>query len=117
LLAEILNFQGTNPIWGMGSLSNIVVESDFRENPFYKIDTKCGFRKYCPYGGIATKAEMLKKQLDQIKSIVEHNNSLKGKYNFRIECESNSDRYEGDKQKKGYSSVMEIVNEISQTYF
>jgi hypothetical protein len=24
LLAEILNFQGTNPIWGMGSLSKLI---------------------------------------------------------------------------------------------
>jgi hypothetical protein len=31
LLAEILNFQGTNPILGMGSLSNLPKNEDSRQ--------------------------------------------------------------------------------------
>lgn len=98
------------------------LESDFKENPYYRLDTNSkGYgRKYSPIGGEATQPETIKQRLEEIKAVIEHNDSLKGKYNFKIVVDKESNnyhRYEADIERKEYSSIMDIIKEISEEYF
>lgn len=100
----------------------IDLESDFTENPYYRYDTNSkGYgRKYVPIFGEATQPEEIKHRLEEIKAVVEHNDSLKGNYGFKIVVDKNSNdynRYEADIEWKEYNSVMDIINEISEEYF
>lgn len=101
---------------------SIKIESDFKENPYYRLDTNSkGWGKgYAPSGGEATLPEMIKTRLDDIKAVIEYNDSLNGEYNFKIMVDkdgNNYNRYEREIEWKQYNSVMDIIKEISQEYF
>ena len=102
---------------------NIRVDSDFMENPYYALDRNSkvyGSNKYVPKGGEATRPEMIEERLDEIKAVVEHNDSLKGKYNFRIMVDKNaiSPYCHGTEIKwVEFVTVMDIINEISEEYY
>lgn len=100
----------------------IKIESDFEENPYYRVNTNSrGYgKRYTPINGEATRVDMIKERLDEIKAVVEHNASLKSVYNFKILVDkdaNNNDRYESDILRIEYKSVMDIINEISEEYY
>lgn len=43
-----------------------------------------GSNQYVAKGGEATRPQMIKERLEEIKAVVEYNESLKGEYNFRV---------------------------------
>jgi len=63
---------------------------------------------------------MIKERLEEIKAVVEYNESLKGEYNFRVTVDKNasdSHRYTCESEWVKYTSVMDVINEISNEYF
>lgn len=100
----------------------IQIESDFKENPYYKENknSRSFGDRYLPSGGEAVQPDMIKERLEEIKTVIEHNASLNGTYNFRIFVDKDGDnynKYEGDIEWKQYNSVMDIFNEISKEYY
>lgn len=101
----------------------IEIQSDFRENPYYGLDTSSrtmGSNQYVAKGGEATRPQMIKERLEEIKAVVEHNESLKGEYNFRVTVDKNASdsyRYTCEIEWVKYTSVMDVINEISNEYF
>lgn len=101
----------------------IDIESDFKENPYYALDTNSkgwGDKKYAPRGGEFIQPDRIKKNLDEIKAVIAHNDSLNGEYNFKIMVDKdgyNYDRYEADIKWIEYNSIMDIIREISEEYY
>ena len=101
----------------------IEIQSDFQKNPYYSLDTNSrafGGKRYQPKGGEATQPQMIKERLEEIKAVVEHNESLKGNYNFRIMVDKKGGRYhayESEIKWVAFDSVMDVINEISDEYF
>lgn len=101
----------------------IEIQSDFRENTYYGLDTSSrtmGSNQYVAKGGEATRPQMIKERLEEIKAVVEYNESLKGEYNFRVTVDKNasdSHRYTCESEWVKYTSVMDVINEISNEYF
>ena len=63
----------------------VKARSDFRDNPHFCIDTNShGWKRYTNIGGRPTRANDIKKQLEDIKEVMEFNEKLNGKYNFTI---------------------------------
>ena len=98
------------------------IESEFKENPYYvECNDPHGWgTTYRAKKVEATEASEIKKRLDEIKSVIEHNVSLKGAYNFRIMINENLSEYceyTVNVENKTYESIMDILKEISKKYF
>ena len=90
------------------------IGSSFKENVNYKLENG----KFTHIGGTPTKAEVLKKELDELKSIVEYNDGLNGEYSFHLLV--NKEYYNdpiGQGEDVKYDGIVQLLDEISKEEF
>ena len=93
---------------------SIKIGSSFKENIYYRFENL----KYVHNYGTPTKAEDLKKELEELKAIVEYNDGLNGEYAFYLLV--NKDYYNdpiGQGEYAKYDGIAQLLNEISEKEF
>ena len=105
----------------MKKVYSVKAGSDFKENPHFCIDTNShGWKRYTNIGGKPTRANDIKKQLDEIKEIVDYNDKLNRKYNFRLVVDKdafNTQRYISEIKEDVYNDIIQLLEEISEKEF